>query len=403
MNYLTYQANDHDCGFVSLKMLLATLSKNKSYLYLEKGEKKKGHTFADLIKIADEHGLTLKAYSDEEDKDLSFLLRGPALLLLDDHLTYNNHLVMVRRLKHGKVYFNDPNVGEVVMKEEEFLEKFTGKFLQVESCQIKPFQAKETKLVGFSNLIPSIIFQILSMVFLLVGLYFVQKDEYVFIPLVFLILFAISELVENWYFIKLLKHFDDEYLTDYMTYSKDRVNDYKKYVETKNLSFSKSRTLYTSCSFAISAVIILLLNDAMNCFPILLLLVLSIIDYIITSKLINQEKLANEESSILLKSKQEDLGDGLLTFNAKTNKIGFDLSAKRCLITFLMIFLAVVMMLINKIVSTNYIIFNFGAYYVLYEQFSRIISYENKQISYRKMKERFLEVISISKEKQSVL
>ena len=40
MTYFTYQGNDHDCGFACLKMLLATLNKNKSYLYLDKEGKR---------------------------------------------------------------------------------------------------------------------------------------------------------------------------------------------------------------------------------------------------------------------------------------------------------------------------------------------------------------------------
>ena len=402
MNYVTYQANDHDCGFVALKMLLAALSKNKSYLYLPKEGKTKNYSFNDLIKIAESYGVVLKAYQDE-DKDLSFLQRNPALLLLDDEKTYNNHLVMVRRLKRHKVYFNDPIVGEVVMKEEEFLEKFSGKYLQVETNAIKPFQAKEVNVTHNTQLIPILLFNFLSMVFLLTGLYFVKTDEYVFIPLVFIALFSICELVENWYYINLLKQFDITYLNDYMLYSKDRVKDYKEYTDFKILTFNKARNISSACCMAVSIIVVLLINDKMNCFPILLFLALAVLDYIFTKTMFNKQKIAQEESSLLLRTKSEDLGDGLLRLNAETNKMSFNLSSKRCLIIFLTIFIAFAMMLINHLVSANYLLFNFATYYVMYEQFGRILSYNEHQTNFLKAKERFLEVITLSKGKQDVI
>ena len=403
MRYIQYQANNNDCGFVSLKMLLASVSKNKSYLYLKKGSKKANFTFRDLIKIASEHGLTLKAYKDEE-KDLSFLVKYPGLLLLNDGLTYNNHLVMVFRLRHGKVYFNDPNVGEVAMREDEFLDKYTGHCLLIDSYDRHDFSMKAPNLVTFSSLIPTFFLQFLSIVFLLVGLSFVRKDEYVFIPLIFITLFSLAELVENWYYIKLLKHFDDTYLVDYMRYSKDRVNDYKEYTSMKLLAYSKNRNIFSSSAFAIATAIVLLINDAMNCFPILLIVCIAVIDYIVSTKIMDKENIAREESLIMnKKTPLNDLGDYLLILNHKTNKIGLNLSFKRCIITFVLLVVAVAMMLINHYVSTNYIIFTFAAYYFFYDQLVKIINAENTHVSYLKAKERFLEIITISKEKEFVV
>ncbi len=402
MKYVTYQANDHDCGFVALKMLLATLSKNKSYLYLPKDGKIRNFSFTDLIKIGKEHGLVLKAYEDE-DKDVGFVTKSPALLLLNDNKTYNNHLVMVWKLRRGKVYFNDPSVGEVVMKEEEFLDLFTGKYLQVDSCQIEPYQAKEFKVTRYTQTIPILLINILSIVFLLTGLFFVKKDEYVFIPLIFLALFSISELVENWYYINLLKQFDIAYLEDYMHFSKDRVNDYKEYSKFKLLSFSKSRNIYTSITISVSILIVLIINDTVNVFPILLLMTLACIDFLITRKTFNKERISQEENSIMFRTKADDLSQNLLAFNERTNKIAFNLSFKKCLITFLTLFMAFLMMIINHLVSSNYIIFNFAAYYFLYEQFGRILDYEPQRLEYLKAKERFVEVIALSKGKQNVL
>ena len=52
MKYFIYQGNDHDCGFAALKMLLANLAKDKSYLYIPKPAKREYYTLEDLNDIA---------------------------------------------------------------------------------------------------------------------------------------------------------------------------------------------------------------------------------------------------------------------------------------------------------------------------------------------------------------
>ena len=130
---------------------------------------------------------------------------------------------------------------------------------------------------------------------------------------------------------------------------------------------------------------------------------MAILDFLFTKTTSSKESIAQEETSTLLNSKSEDLGIHLLSINERTGKLAFNLSAKKCLYTFIALFVAFLMMLINHLVSTNYLIFNFAAYFVMYDQFSRIIGYNDSQLNYLKAKERFVETIAISKGKQNVL
>ena len=402
MNYVTYQANESDCGFVALKMLLATLNKNKSYLYLRKEKKLKGFSFSDLISIAGRYGVKLKAYKDE-DRDLDFIFNKPALVLLDDSLAYNNHLVFLRKMRKGKVYFNDPSVGEVVMKEEEFKNCYSGKCLLVDSFDKRPFKEKEPQLVTLKEFLPSIMFQVLSTISILMGLYFIKSDSFVFIPFIFIIVFTISELFENWYYIRLLKAFDNNYLCNYMLLSKDHEKDFREFSEMKSLTFSKARNIITACCISFSIIFVLLFNDPTNTFVVLLILCLAAIDYFISLRLTKANKIAQDEKVVLTKTFGLELGENLLTLNTKTNKIAFNISFKKCITNCILLLLSFVMMLISKVTSTSFLLFSFASYYVLFEQAGRIMNYDSVNEAYLKKKCRFMETIEISKERENMI
>ena len=58
MRYFTYQGNDYDCGFASLKMLLCYAHKTPKYLRLAKPEEKRSrYSYRDLLDIAARHGV----------------------------------------------------------------------------------------------------------------------------------------------------------------------------------------------------------------------------------------------------------------------------------------------------------------------------------------------------------
>lgn len=394
MNYISYQGNDHDCGFVALKMLLANLAKNKSYLYLDKPTKRENYTFDDLISIANDHGLSLKAYQDE-DKDLSFIDNAPGLVNLNDNKTYNNHLVYVYKVKRNKVYYNDPCLGACVINVDKFSELWDGKYLEVERNNIRPFKAKPNKIMPLSKRIPSFLLQTLSMVSLVVGFFYVKEDEHIILPLIFIIAFSVLELVENWYIIKNIKYFDDNYLRRFMEGSKlNRLESYKEYLNFKKLYFAPPRNITISVLLIAIIVTVLILNNPINVYAILFFLLVSVLDQLFTKKDNSDQELTMNENAIM-SSDEEDYIDNLLLLSSKANKRAFNFSLKKCLYIFLLLIASVLLMVCSNLVSTNFIIFTFGIYYVLFDQMNKIISFDDLKNEYLKAKARFVEKIFI--------
>ena len=57
MKYFIYQGNDHDCAFAALKILLANLAKDKSFLYLPKPARREYYDLLDVVKLGRAYGI----------------------------------------------------------------------------------------------------------------------------------------------------------------------------------------------------------------------------------------------------------------------------------------------------------------------------------------------------------
>ena len=101
MKYFIYQGNDHDCGFAALKMYLATLAKDKSYLYIPKPKKREHYNLDDLAEISLSYGVELEVCGCSKDYYES--LDEPALTLIDE-----NHVVMIKRVRKKSITLYDP-------------------------------------------------------------------------------------------------------------------------------------------------------------------------------------------------------------------------------------------------------------------------------------------------------
>ena len=59
MKYFIFQGNDHDCGFAALKMYLAILAKDRSYLYIPKPSKREYYDLFEIANLSKSYGVEL--------------------------------------------------------------------------------------------------------------------------------------------------------------------------------------------------------------------------------------------------------------------------------------------------------------------------------------------------------
>ena len=81
----------------------------------------------------------------------------------------------------------------------------------------------------------------------------------------------------------------------------------------------------------------------------------------------------------------------------ETNKFSSIILAKKYIVGFLIFVLVFVLMAISKIISLNYLLFNFLIYDLIYQYFHKIISYGENNEEYKVLKAKFVSLLRPSK------
>lgn len=384
MDYFIYQSTENDCGFTCLKMLLADLNKDKKYLYLRKPKKSDCYTFYDIIELAKANNVVLKAYSYEQN-DFKFP-KTPFLALINE-----KHLVFVKNITKRHVFVFDPDKGKIKYKKDEFLKMFSFKTLEIyEHIQTNCHDSIKNRILPIRFKITKIALTLLPFISIIVGLFFVKSDSFVFIPIIFLTLFALFELVEKWYIFKEINFFDYLYIDKYFS-KQNKFEDYQNYLSFKQKYFEFDNSFIASSVMSVVIIVIAIVNDPFYCFPILIILLVLIGKKALFAKKDNsiKEKICLEENNfkkIPNYLNAESVGNAM----ESANNFAFRKAAFKVFMTFVIIILSFLLMIYTKNISVNYILFNFGIFYLLIEHFEILLSASDKRSEFDKEKVKFL-------------
>ena len=390
MKYFTYQGSNHDCGFASLKMLLANLSNNKDYLHLKKEGRKDNYSFLDLIKIGNEHGLTLKAYKYATSEVNE--IKTPFLALIDE-----NHLVLVKENKRGKYLIYDPGKGIYKMKHSEFDQVWTGKTLEVVDYVKQDYHQKANRIMPIKTNLISLGISIVSLAAILVGFFFVKEDAYFFIPIICLAVFSISELVDNWYLIKELNFFDKKYIPLFFEYKEDDIKkQYQDYVKFKSDYFAYGRKFYSACIISALIIVVLVINNPLHSIACLSLICFILFERILFKRKdddVKQNMSKNED--MLISYDNQNLIEDILLINQNANSFALSVSIRKCINTFVLVILSFTMMMVTHNISVNFILFHFGVFYVYFNNIEAIIMMGESGKEFSLAKARFLDACNL--------
>lgn len=386
MSLFVFQGNDSDCGFASLKMLLANLNHDRNYLHMPKGTKKGGYSFHHLMEIASEHGLDLVPYRYDNNE---VTLKAPLLALFK-----GKHLVLIKSIKRGRYKIYDPAIGIYTLTKKEFEEQWSKETLEVNDFAPEKCERIRHNVMPISKSIISHLFSLLSIALLMVGFFFIKVDSYIFIPIIFITGFAISELVDNWYLIKEYNSFDKMYIDKYFSREISNLKStYYDYIMFKKDYFSFGRKIYSAIAIITIFIFVLVLNDVMNSIVLLSLLLVLIIEQLLFAnkdqKAINEINLKKEKLC-----KSDDYIESIKEINLLSNSYALRFSAIKCINTFIILIAAFTLMILTNNISVNFIIFHFGVYYVLFNNFEVMVNFSKNYRSYQKSKERFMDIVN---------
>ena len=394
MRYFIYQGNNNDCGFASLKMLLASTHKNKHYLNLKKPENKKGNfSIKDLIQIGKENGLILKAYQYEQkfelvEKDFS------KFLAIINNENNNNHVVMIESFKDNKLTIYDPGVGIYKIEFNDFVSIWTGYTIEIEEVQKVKFSLPKVNITKNKLNIYEYIISILSLGCLLTGLYFIDDINKFYLPLILLSCFAILELIGKLLTVYKLKKVDTIYLENLSKISKDNFEEeYKNYNEFIKMHFTIKKSFITSLVVIGLISVLLILNSPFHAVILLLLLIIVIVDRFLIQRKNEQRKneLGNLEKQIFIEEDEHTKRYLLDTIHNSTYQYAFNEIARKCIYTFIVICCSLVMMLIQEVTSVNFVLFEIFILNYFVSHVDNSLKFASEKEQYDKLKAHFID------------
>ena len=386
MTYVSYQGNDRDCGFACLRMMMANKSHNKSYLYLEKPQKKKDYSFYDLTRYARRYGFALSSYQMPVD-DLKDVPNGTIVMMK------GNHLVYLTRVGKRRVYYVDPSSGKESMKIEDFKNAWMGLLIECVNTQyvLDITRKKERMTPLWMDFIHAALI-LTVFAFLMIGFYTLKDDSSIILTMVFLFLFGVSQLVENWYIIKELRFFDNKFIPKF--FARKRNHNYKQYsfyLEFKSKYFINGKVLASNLILIGACSILLCINDFRNLFVFIILLLVKMLDNMVFNKgeRYNVKQIENIEAVAF--ASEPMVVKNLSRANSLATRSALISSLKKIIYLFICLCLAIGMMVFSDLTSTNFVITHLGIYFLMSEAFDGVIKYFSNYRD-RKIKEaRFLE------------
>lgn len=386
MKYFIFQSNDHDCGFASLKMLLATLARDKSYLYISKPLKRSDYTLTDLKDIADSFGVELGAYCCDEDYYEK--LKCPCLTLID-----NNHVVLVKKISKKRIKFYDPNEGSVTIKKEQFLARWRYKILEVEDASnLKKIEKKRQPILNSKLRIFETIFGVISSVILIITFYLLNGVKSSIFSLVFLALFASFQIIENMIVHREIYHFDNTYIKPYF-YQKKNQNklSYLEFINFKQKYFTKNRSLLSAVLTAFLITFLLCFNDFRNAFVLIALILIKLLDSLCFSKAEekNQKRIAEYEGRCFKTT--DNFVDNCLKANNLANLNVCQRSIKSIFYMVAAFGFALIMLIVTKNSGCNFVIFHFVLYYAGFNSYANVIDSLSNRKELMKSERRFID------------
>ncbi len=390
--YYVRQLHETDCGFASLKMLLANVFKDKRFLYLKQDLLKERYSYYELINIAKKYNLFLSGLKFNNPNELK---KYPnKIFLATIKINSLNHLVMVKKCRRGlKIY--DPLMGRYHISYKKFFKIWDKTILSI--YHHKENNLKDDDLLAYktnnkASLVVNIIIRSLTIINSVLGLYFISYDNYLYVGLGLLLGAVVCEVLYRLINIYILKNMDNHLSDNFMI--KDGYH--KKFFIDFNAYKKDGLTLYPNLFFNVLMcgviIFIFVLNDISNLYGLMFAIIVGFINYGLIRPLY-----IKKENNILIKEKHlldkpYEL-DNLKVLSNHSYKVASSYILIQTLFSILIISLVVVMSYLNSNLDISYIIFySFGIIFFK-NQFENVLNFYRLRQNIIKIRMRLLNML----------
>ena len=398
--FFVSQVGPSDCAFTCLKILLANYHKDKNYLFLPCEDKP--YSFKDLENISREYHMEMTGIKVEDYHELFESKDFPFIATLDKRKGVK-HSVILLGISKKYVRIFDPESGKRRMKLEDFYAQWDGKALVKNKDQPSPKMKcpnKATDFIDKKDKYTLPIWQLLSGVSLLTGVYFINKDAYFFIPIIFFSLFLIFEIIFRKSLISALKRMDSNFFSYQLTVDKSKYYDvYQTYEKYRYTALSIIPNLIYTMMISIFATALLIMNGVVNLVYIAIALAIAILHVFIYKPYfqLKSNEIGEEEKRIYDVNNQ-------IQFNIvveRAHKAAYQVALSNNLITYVevavLLMSAITLMSISGVVSVIYVIFYLCISIYLKDNFVKMLEYSGQSEEFDNYLAKLLHYVDVNK------
>ena len=377
--YYVPQIQKDDCGFACVKMLLANVNKDRNYLFLPQDEKHGPYSYQDLIEIAAPYGVNLSGYKSEDKMAIKECKKFPFIATITTK-SGGSHAVLVYKVFLGSVYYLDPRLGKVDVSIKKFVTIWDGTMLVTDSIEKKPCHYKEAKPLTISQTIILNLLEVMVGACVVAGVYFINDNAYIFIPIALFALAVVFELLVKAYSISLMKRVDSYF------YGQVEIKDNQYYATMQRFERYKKSLLANPLNFILTFVVamglmlVTLQNNLYNFLLIAAPFVASMVEFFIYQPYLKNGIIEVEEEEQALDSSVDDdeYRERIDLLHRKAYRFGMLEMSKQYVGLALFIVMAITLLAVLGQPSFPYAVFYTCIEIAIYICFHRLFSYPEK-------------------------
>lgn len=290
MSYYIKQIKKNDCGYTSIKMYLASLSKNKDFLFMQ-DSKIENLSILELIELLNKYNVEAKAYKNVSEKNIK-KIREEFLLINKNENSY--HCAMVKKVIFNNLLIYDPEKRIYWIKMKDIINEESIIIFRIKKkAKINNYSNELNKLFSYKIYnIFIVITTFLALFSLIFGLYLMNNNMIVQ-TLILLTLYVLLTLLSQFLTNKLNKIKINK-INKYLLKTYDKIA--KNLIESNLNYVLKSTNLISTFLINIVSFIFLITLIILNNYKNLLFIFLMIVYFIISRQILNKKIIKTKET-----------------------------------------------------------------------------------------------------------
>ena len=373
------QIQKDDCGFACLKMLLATINKDREYLFIPQKENHGLYSYEDLIEEAYYHHVTLYAFRTSEKMSLSNCESFPFIACIGLK-NGAKHAVLVLKCKWKRVVYLDPARGKVNVSLSKFISIWDGTGLMIESFEKRKCEKNFLEPLKTEVKVILSIIQFLSGIAAVLGVMFIRDDIPGYVPIICLGVAISLEVLMKILSFKIMKRIDDYFFKEEVVPKSGFKDYFCRFEEYKKLCLSSPMNFILTLVFSLGLVVVVIFNDYRNLMIIGAPIILSLTEALLIGPVLKNKKQPIEqlEDSIDDSESPEDFRGRVKALHIEAYRYGYVDIFTRYVYALIIVLAVYFTMKICEINSFPYIIFYSCISLTLYKSLANLLHFEER-------------------------